>query len=72
MFLTRSALWPAAFLTSFAHFLWVTGLGSTSATSTDDRRRSFDDDLVLDVSVTGWTFHVSHVTYVYVISGDIL
>jgi hypothetical protein len=72
VFLTRSALWPAAFLACLAHLLWITSLTSTASASTDDRRRGFDDEVVLDVSVTGWTFHVSHVTYVYIISCGIL
>jgi len=65
MFLTRSALWPATFLTGFAHLFWVTGFGSTATASTVYRCCGFDDEVVLDVSVTGWTFH-SHVTHVYV------
>ena len=72
MFLTRSPLWPSAFLAAFAHLLWVTGLGSTASASADDRRRGFDDEVVLDVSVAGRTFHVSHITYVYDISCGIL
>ena len=65
VFLTWSALWPAAFLTGLAHFLWITGLTSTSTTSAVDRCCGLDDEVVLDVSVTGWTFHFSHFTYVY-------
>src|SRR5215472_15608027 len=64
MFLSWSALRPAAFLASLAHFLWVTSLGSTATASTDDRCCGFDDEVVLNVCVTGWTFHVFHVTYV--------
>jgi hypothetical protein len=65
MFLSWSALRPTAFLASLAHFLWVTGLGSTATASTVYRHRCLDDEIVLDVSVTGRTFHVSHFTYVY-------
>ena len=72
VFLTWSALWPAAFLACLAHLLWVTGLGSTASASADDRCRGFDDEVVLDVSVTGWAFHVSHFTGVYVSSCGIL
>ena len=72
VFLSWSPLRPAAFLACLAHLLWITSLTSTATASTDDRRRGFDDEVVLNVCVTGRTFHVSHVIYVYVSSGGIL
>src|SRR5262249_30687363 len=59
-FLSRSALWPAAQLAYFAHHFRVSSLTIPATASTHDRSSGLEDEVVLNLCVTGWTIHLEH------------